>query len=242
MTLKRIFKNLYLLLFYITIANHLFCQVKDPKIFTLQFLNRIGNDTLQLNKIYTNTLGENFSISSCRYYISNIVLEDKKNNLKEEFSDQYFLVDQADRASQTILLTSSLKEVTNIRFMIGIDSIKNVQGVQEGVLDPAKGMFWVWNSGYIMAKLEGNSTLIKAPRHAFSLHIGGFRQGENTARTVLLEFKKGCDTIQILADINHWFNSRYKLPLQENYFCHEPGNLAMKYADNYSTMFSVPEN
>lgn len=208
----------------------------------IQFINTIGNAPLQLNEMYTNDFGEKFTVTSFRYYISNIILIDEKNNSKEYFKDQYFLIDQADKNSQTILLQTKLKEVSQISFMIGIDSLKNVQGVQTGILDPAKGMFWVWNTGYVMAKLEGNSNVVNAPRHAFSLHIGGFKKGQNTARTIQLDILKSSDTIKINANLDHFFKGIHDLPLKENFFCHEPGNLAMKYADNYATMFSIQEN
>ena len=37
---------------------------------------------------------------------------------------------------------------------LGVDSLRNVTGVQTGALDPAMDMYWTWNTGYVMAKLE----------------------------------------------------------------------------------------
>lgn len=233
--------------FYALILCGTFCCMnvsgqQNFKEINIQFINTIGNSPLQLNDIYTNDFGEKFTVSSFRYYISNITLIDEKNNSKEYFKDQYFLIDQSDKNSQSILLQTKLKEVSQISFLIGIDSMKNIQGVQTGVLDPAKGMFWVWNTGYVMAKLEGISNVVNAPRHAFSLHIGGYKTGQNAARTINLDVQKNTAHFKIIADINYWFKSLHDLPLKEIFFCHEPGNLAMKYADNFSTMFSIQEN
>jgi hypothetical protein len=44
-------------------------------------------------------------------------------------------------------LNTSLKNITAIKFLLGVDSLKNVSGIQTGALDPAKGMFWTWNTG-----------------------------------------------------------------------------------------------
>ncbi len=237
-----ILKYYSLLVICIFCTANLFSQGNFKKEINIQFVNTVGKIPLQLNETYSNEFGEKFTVSSFRYYISNITLVDEKNNLQNHFEDQYFLIDQADSISQNIKLQTSLKEITAINFMIGIDSMKNVQGVQTGILDPAKGMFWVWNTGYVMAKLEGNSNIVNAPRHAFSLHIGGFKTRQNTARIIHLNISNNTGIIKINADINHWFKSQHDLPLKENFFCHEPGNLAMKYADNYATMFSIQED
>lgn len=228
-------------------CSFLFCtitsaQENNKKEIQIHFRNVAGNSPLQLNELYTNNLGEKYSVSSLRYYISNIILIDKNNNSANFFKDNYFLIDQSDTNTQNISLQSTLKEITQINFMIGIDSLKNVQGVQTGVLDPAKGMFWVWNTGYVMAKLEGYSEVVNAPRHAFSLHIGGFKNNQNSVREIQLDIKSNPDIINIFADINCWFKGIHHLSLKENFFCHEPGDLAMKYADNYATMFSIHEN
>lgn len=242
MNKKNNFTYYTLLIFSVFCTSLLFGQENFKKEIKIQFINTIGNAPLQLNEMYTNDFGEKFTVSSFRYYISNITLTDEKNNAIDFFKDEYFLIDQSGSDSQTILLHTSLKEISQISFMIGIDSLKNVQGVQTGNLDPAKGMFWVWNTGYVMVKIEGNSNVVNAPRHAFSLHIGGFKAGQNTARTIQLDILKSSDTIKINANLDHFFKGLHDLPLKGNFFCHEPGSLAMKYADNYATMFSIQEN
>ena len=45
----------------------------------------------------------------------------------------------------------------SLSFLLGVDSMHNVSGAQTGALDPANDMFWTWNSGYVMAKMEGAS-------------------------------------------------------------------------------------
>jgi hypothetical protein len=54
-------------------------------------------------------------------------------------------------------------DITGIRFLLGVDSARNVSGIQTGALDPARGMFWTWNSGYVMAKIEGSSPSAHVP-------------------------------------------------------------------------------
>ena len=115
--------------------------------------------------------------------------------------------------------------------------------MQTGALDPVNGMFWTWNSGYVFAKLEGVSSVAKVPGNLFSQHIGGFKTGENAARQVKLTVDSwkltGENVITIEADLNKWFQSANTIKISEHPICHSPGKLAMQFADNFATMFSI---
>jgi len=52
-------------------------------------------------------------------------------------------------------------------------------------------MFWTWNSGYIMAKLEGTSPVSSQPNNKFEYHIGGFREPVNVVSKVRVAFPLG---------------------------------------------------
>lgn len=210
---------------------------------TLHFENFAGNKLLQSDSSYSNAFGEIFTIRNFRYYISNIELTDASGET-QSFPGDYFLVDNAIDSSKTILITTSLKNISSIHFLLGVDSLKNVSGVQTGTLDPARGMFWTWNSGYVMAKLEGNSASAKMPAHAFSYHIGGYMHDEQAARTIDLVLQKNISAetqaiINIKADILKWFDGMHQIKIADVAFCHEPGKTAMLFADNYSNMFSI---
>jgi hypothetical protein len=208
----------------------------------IEFKNKAGNKMLQPDSIYQNAFGETFTIRNFKYYISNIILCDDAKT--QSYPDKYFLIDNTDSSSQKIELNTTLKNVTSIKFLLGVDSLKNVSGVQTGALDPAEGMFWTWNTGYVMAKLEGNSPFANMPQHSFSYHVGGYKQNENAAREITLQLPqaidctKGC-SVTIDADVFKWFNGVYEIKIASTPFCHEPGTLATKLADNYANMFSV---
>ena len=68
------------------------------------------------------------------------------------------------------------KKIKMIQFNIGIDSLTNVSGALGGDLDPQKGMYWAWQSGYINTKIEGRSPHCKNRKNAFQFHIGGYLQ------------------------------------------------------------------
>ncbi len=209
---------------------------------TIQFRNTMGNETLQLGARYKNAFGEDMVINRCKYYVSKIILID--SDLKYyAFPNDYYLVDEADSSTKTITITTSAKRINDIQFLLGVDSIKNVSGVQAGALDPMNGMFWTWNSGYIMAKIEGVSSAAKVPGNLFSYHVGGFKNGENATRQIRLTVDRRPSTDDrtfiIEADINKWFQSAHNIKIAAHPICHSPGNLAMQLADNYATMFKI---
>lgn len=220
-------------------------MVTAQQFITVTFNTMVGSKPLNTDSIYTNQFGETFKVRNYRYYISNIILIDSITNNSQTFNDQYFLIDEKEQASKHIVLPTSLQNITGVGFLLGVDSIKNVSGVQTRSLDPAKGMFWTWNTGYVMAKLEGTSPLAKTPGHAFSYHVGGYKPGEAVAKNIQLLLQPAVmvntslKEIVIAADLLKWFSGKHDIKISDAAFCHEPGNLAMQLADNYANMFSI---
>lgn len=207
----------------------------------LVFHHTIGNAPLILGENFTTSLGEKIIVQKFKYYLSNFSVT---NNAGKTtcLPVQYFLVDEADSISKIISLSIPAESLRSIQFLIGVDSIKNVSGVQTDALDPMKAMFWTWNSGYIMAKLEGSSTASTQAANLFAYHIGGFKGATNTTRRVSLSIpatQKPIKEIHITAELNQWFKSIHTLSIAASPVCNTPSVLAMKFADNYSTLFSI---
>lgn len=150
------------------------------------FQNMVDDKPLQLNDslhVYHNDNGDDFYITTFKYYISNIILT-KKNGEQVKMPESYFLVNAADSSTLTQELTGVPPgKYTSISFTIGIDSLRNFAGAQTGCLDPAKGMFWTWKSGYIFVKMEGISSKSTSKKNRLVYHIGGAIDPENTIRT-----------------------------------------------------------
>jgi hypothetical protein len=209
---------------------------------TIQFQHMIGNQLLVLGDSSENIFGEKMVIKKFRYYISNLVLIDANGN-RQPWENSYFLIDENDSNSKKIILPPAKWEkwpIKALEFSLGIDSIHNCSGIQTGVLDPMNGMFWTWNTGYIFAKLEGNAPLANTAAHAITYHIGGFRNGQNAIRTIVIPIKIiDQKPVQIKVDINAWFNGKQGLKIAKIPICHSPGKLATQFADNYAQMFSI---
>ncbi len=213
----------------------------SQKQVSLFFHHKAGNEALVLGNNYTTPLGEKITVQRFRYYISNISITDKQGK-NSTLPVDYFLVDEADSLSKIINLSVPDNAISSIQFLLGVDSIRNVSGVQTGALDPMRGMFWTWNSGYIMAKLEGTSESSTIAGHYFTYHIGGFKGMNNTLKTITLPLPQTTTSVQELhinVDINSWFKNSSEIRTSETAVCHMPGPLAKKIADNYSSMFSI---
>lgn len=143
---------------------------------------------------------EDFNFQTCNYYLSNFQLR-KTNGEWWSHPNSYFLVRVINSPSYQF----DLKDVPHgeydaIRFLIGVDSTKNVSGAQAGDLAPSNAMFWSWSTGYIMIKLEGNSP--QANWEYFSFHIGGFKDSDNSNVTRWKELEFGNSTLKVAKDGN----------------------------------------
>jgi len=158
----------------------------------------VGNVPLVLNTgTYTTSSGQQFTVSTFNYYLSNIKLK-KADGTEYAEPESYHLIRQSDAATKAFTLTNvPAGDYTALTFTIGVDSARNVSGAQTGALDPANGMFWTWNSGYIYTKLEGSSPQAGGNKQLL-FHIGGFKKPNNTIRTVSPSLNGA--TIQIRQD------------------------------------------
>jgi hypothetical protein len=209
--------------------------------FYIRFRHMAGNAGLQLGETYRNAWGEPFTVRQLRYYIHRLSYTDDKGHYYTA-PEAYYLVDEADSSSKIIGLPAPAGALVSIRFVVGVDSIDNSSGAQAGALDPVKGMFWTWNSGYIFAKLEGKSDSSHAPGHYMSYHVGGFKTPKNALREIRLSAAPGVSLLSmpvIEADVLAWFHGAHRIAISQSPVCHEPGAMALQLADNYSTMFSL---
>lgn len=196
---------------------------------------------------YTNSTGEQFTINKLKYYISNVQLL-KGTDVAYTMPESYFLVDESNQASTKCTIPNVPPDTyTGVRFMLGVDSTRNVSGSQTGALDQGNDMFWTWNSGYIFYKLEGTSP---AAPGGIVYHIGGFRDGNNTnairnitinfgAKNLVVDGTKEAE-IHLLADVLKIFNGGpHVVSIADVSFQMAPGGNALKIADNYAQMFTL---
>ncbi len=178
---------------------------------------------------------DSVTFTNLKFYISNIVL---LNNKKKVFVEKnsYHLIDVTNNKDlQFVLKVPSTLHYNNIKFDLGIDSATNASGVHGKDLDPIKGMYWAWHSGYINFKLEGNSKLCNTRNNAFEFHLGGFQYPYNALQKIVLKVEAKKD-INIDADIYKFLSA---INLSNTNQIMTPGKQAVELSKAASTIFSI---
>ena len=218
----------------------------DP-ILIVQFKAYVHGEPLQLNKKYQNPFGETYEINRFRFYAGRIAPVYSDTTFKSAYSSGYHLIDFSDSSSTLIRLTVKAGAFNGIKFLVGVDSVDQVSGAQSGDLDPAKGMFWTWNSGYLTFKLEGYSPLSKEPAHMMAYHIGGYRHTYNTVWNVKLYSTNDVSfvvsnnnkvQVEIGIDLDYFFDGTTPLRIKESPSCTTTGEMARKLSGNFIGAFT----
>ncbi|RZJ28353.1 MAG: hypothetical protein EOO48_10030 [Flavobacterium sp.] len=166
------------------------------------------------------------TVSVCKFYVSDIVLFSNGKRVFES-DKSYFLIDFSEPASlhRTLAIPDGC-HFDKIRFTLGIDAATNENGVGDGDLDPVRGMYWAWQSGYINMKLEGAIN-----GKTFEYHLGGFQQPFLSCRAV--EISSANDAILIKVDPMRFLK---KVPTEITHVM-SPGKTAMQLSDLAVNMF-----
>lgn len=182
---------------------------------------------------------EYLAITRLRFYLSAIRLEYTDGRTYIEPAS-YHLIDADPEALATlniVLPAAPAGALRSLTFSIGVDSVANVAGALGGDLDPGRGMYWAWHSGYVNAKLEGRAPQLPTPHHEFAYHIGGFQAPFNTRRTLTLAVPAAVATgssLVLRADVARWLDA---LPVAQLPDVQTPGAAAMTVANAASRMF-----
>jgi hypothetical protein len=224
-------------------------QAGDTKTGTVKitFINTVKSAPLILDSVeYLNPFGEPYRVTKLKYYISHVIV----NNVQHTFVEpnSYHLIDETNPASLSFSFAAPVSIYHSISFIVGVDSIKNVSGAQTDALDPAHGMFWTWNSGYVFFKLEGSSTASAIINNKIEYHIGGYTAANNALRLVTLQLPENnflhieqgkSSEIIITADLDKLWRSTNDIKITSSPAIITPGPLSVKIADNYSKMFTL---
>jgi hypothetical protein len=208
----------------------------------------INEEVFSLNTDLVHPMtGDSMNFTKFKYYVSNVKLK-KADGTWWIHPDSYFLVDAADLASTTLSLgTLPIGEYTEMEYTLGVDSTRNVSGAQAGALSTTNGMFWSWNSGYIMVKAEGTSP--QSDTGNFAFHLGGFSGANNivTVKNVVFEAEKLVISKNNTSEIHMKCNPAklfHASPLSSGTNVMMPGSKAQSMATNFygSFVFELLKN
>lgn len=230
------------------------CHKKDDPVTNIkaatgklkfEFSNVVGNQPLVLNtNWYRNAAGDSFQVSMYKYYVSNVTLTTDDGKTYTE-PDSYHLIDQSKTETLRFELDSlPAGNYTSVHFLIGVDSAANTSGPRTGALDPVNGMIWDWNTGYVMAKMEGKSPQTR--NNFFEYHIAGFSGVNSVLRTLTLPFPEAAKVsattgpnVHLFSDVAQWFYAPQNISISTYSDVSTVGSDAAMIATNYADMFHV---
>ena len=203
---------------------------------TVSFQPVFRERTLILNdSTYALTNGHSIAFDELKFYTSGFRLFQNDSLVYTE-QNSFHLYDASVAGKQQITFTVPAGTSFNrLCFNVGIDSITSVSGAMGGDLDPTKGMYWVWQSGYINVKLEGTSDLCKNPGKAFQFHLGGYMYPFNALKTVTL-YPGKTGNINVLLDVKTFTEA---INFSEKDHVMSPDAYAVKLAALFSTCFKI---
>lgn len=183
--------------------------------------SKVNNDSILLETV-------KFYLSNLNFYLDGQTVG--------SLNKKHMLVDFRDTNSTCWDLPDNHGQRFNeIRFQLGVDSATNVSGAMGGDLDPIKGMYWTWNSGYINFKMEGRSNLCPARNNLFQFHIGGYTNPFKTIQNIQLNVNDQKEiVIAVVID-----NLLDKINLRETYEVMSPGKKAVAIAELLPSIFKI---
>jgi hypothetical protein len=215
-------------------------QVSNASI-TLEFEHFANNGILHK---YDSTLkgpgNEKYLVSKLKYYISHISL--KGAEVHTDLTPRLIEVGK----NQQVHLSVPPGHYEHLEFMLGLDSLLHCSGAQSGDLDPLYDMFWTWNSGYVIFKLEGRYFSPDGKSGRLEHHLGGYREDQQISKMIDFKLPEPLNikeaesrTIKIGLDLDkYWAGKETVSPVSEPVIT-KPGKNAVRIAENFGGLFHL---
>ncbi len=217
----------------------------------LNIAHTFGDQNFELDQTYSTFNGDKVTVTRFKYYVSNIELIKKDGSVWTE-PNSYHLIEVSDETSSAFQIkfdSIPTGSYTQISFAIGVDSVNNHNGKQEGMLDPDHGMFWMWETGYVFFKVEGYYQSSSGNKGAMVYHVGR----ENCYRKIVLNVPVNqlkishnlTSQLYVTADVKKTFGGfagaliNLKAPSDESSISVMGGDKAIKVASNFAQIFSL---
>ncbi len=191
----------------------------------ISFIPMYSNVKLLENHYYKLNNSDSISFSSFKFYISSVQFLNHDTIVwREDLS--YHLIDVFNDKTLNILLKIPAQVKYNqLNFNLGIDSVVNTSGALGGDLDPTRGMYWTWQSGYINLKLEGTSNVCKTRHNEFQFHLGGYQYPFNSIQNVDIDIQDNAKSINLDIDVANLIK---RINLSEQHHIMQPSKEAFE--------------
>lgn len=196
----------------------------------------LNHHSVNLNDTVILSNGEKIIFKTLKFYLSNFTLLNEQNKIVFTEAQSHHLIDLSDSVTSHIKLNLSDNLTFNtISFGLGIDSLVNVSGAMPGDLDPTKGMYWTWNSGYVNFKTEGSFIYSNNVQQVFEYHLGGYLSPFYSYRSIKLNIINP-QYIHLIFDINSLF---CEMSHKKTFKVLSPGKEAASMSDYLSKCFNT---
>jgi hypothetical protein len=172
-----------------------------------------------------------------RFYIHGIQFNSHGKRVWRSSSEHYLIDVEHDESMRLRFNLPDSISIDEVQFILGVDSVLQLNGAHSGVLDPIQGMYWTWQSGYIGWKFEGVE-LGAGQSTAIQWHVGGFRTPYQTQRTVRLKIGEVRDSKQCSIKID-WLLHDWRSIVPAEVM--SPNDYARLLADRFQTCFQIQQ-
>ncbi len=167
--------RLYLMFLCLGLA-HNYMSAQGSTMVQLNFIPAHGDFPVWKDSDESAVTSSGFRLDVLKFYVGQIGFW--KRGKQVYVDDRTKLIDFESGIKNSVQIKKpSAFTFDSISFLLGVDSLTNAQGVKGNDLDPIKGMYWTWESGYINFKCEGTFG-----EKSFKWHLGGYRGGLNNAK------------------------------------------------------------
>ena len=179
---------------------------------------------------------DSIKFSKIQFYLTNFKIQSETDTLK--INDSNFLINVFDETTLKKQLPHfSTNHTKNLNFNIGVEKHMNTTGALAGDLDPVKGMYWSWQSGYINFKIEGISPSCNTRKNKFQFHIGGYKAPYQTTKNISFNISLDEENnLYLYLNLESFFDT---INLSTTNQVMIPGEKAKQIADLLPKLFSI---
>lgn len=181
---------------------------------------RAGDQPFAMGKTLISAAGDNFSVSTLRFYLSHLELVTEQGSrvpavLAEADGTplEYgvTLVDYTDPSSTTLHLLVPPGKYTSLALSVGVPEHCQDGGLlnhenaseQNAPLDVDTDMYWGWDPGYVFLKIEGRTTTPNGTK-SFLFHVGDDKRYTTVTMPAMFDVA-GPASHRLAVDINRFF-------------------------------------
>ena len=189
---------------------------RGQSVVTIHHQVTLGDAKVVLGEWQKSDSNVSIRIDNLRWYVS-LPPAGKKGS-------KAWLLDLADSSSLDQHMSRPVNNKISVLF--GVDSAIQVGGVGTGALDPLRGMYWTWQTGYVQWKMEG-AIRVDGVESPLELHLGGF-DGATKAQAMLSDYLVYPTTNSVIAQ---WDLSPFIAQIldQKKYGVMSPSPIARDY-------------